>query len=237
MNQTSLERILQGQGFGSRKACRRLIHQGLVQVDAAVVTDPSALYAAEGLAIDVEGERWVTRSKVYVALHKPSAYECSRQSSHHDSVFALLPAYSAARGVQPAGRLDQDATGLLLLSDDGPFIHQVTSPKRHVEKTYVVTCESPVTDALVATLLQGVQPRAEPTPLAALRCSIVDERRLELVIAQGKYHQVKRMMAAAENRCVSLHRPALGTLTLAGLGLEEPGSWRLLSEDEAAALR
>jgi 16S rRNA pseudouridine516 synthase len=133
------------------------------------------------------------------------------------------------------GRLDHDTTGLLLLSDDGAFIHAQSSPKRHVPKLYVATTHDPVTAGLVERLLAGVQLHDEPAPLAAQSCRALDEHRLEIVLEQGKYHQVKRMLAAAGNHCSALERVAIGGLTLASLGLKE-GEWCYLNEEQLALL-
>ena len=133
------------------------------------------------------------------------------------------------------GRLDHDTTGLLLMSDDGPFIHQQSSPKRHIPKIYVATTHDPVTPELVAELLAGVKLHDEPAPLAAVSCRLVDTHRLEIVLEQGKYHQVKRMLAAAGNHCVALHRAQIGGLKLDVLGLAE-GEWCYLDEAQLAVL-
>jgi 16S rRNA pseudouridine516 synthase len=150
-------------------------------------------------------------------------------------VLTLLPEQFTWREVQPVGRLDHDTTGLLLMSDDGPFIHAQSSPKRHVPKVYQATTAEPVTDALVAQMLSGVQLHDEPAPLAALVCEKKGEHQLEIVLEQGKYHQVKRMLAAAGNHCSALHRSAIGGLQLADLGLEE-GEWCYLEEAQLGLL-
>jgi 16S rRNA pseudouridine516 synthase len=121
------------------------------------------------------------------------------------------------------------------MSDDGPFIHAQSSPKRHVPKVYLATTAEPVTDALVAQLLAGVQLHDEPAPLAAVTCIKRGEHQLEIVLEQGKYHQVKRMLAAAGNHCAALHRSAIGQLELASLGIGE-GEWCYLTPEQLALL-
>jgi 16S rRNA pseudouridine516 synthase len=125
---------------------------------------------------------------------------------------------------------------MLLMSDDGPFIHAQSSPKRHIPKVYVATTHDPVTPELVAQLLGGVQLHDEPAPLAAQTCRMLDDHRLEIVLEQGKYHQVKRMLAAAGNHCSALTRVAIGELTLAALELEE-GEWTYLDAEQLALLK
>lgn len=235
----SIERILQSQGFGSRKGCRALVEAGLVAVAGRPCRDPSAsIVPAAGLVLTVEGVDWPWRDKLYLALNKPADVECSHQPQHHRSVFSLLPPHMVARGVQCAGRLDADTTGLLLLSDDGAWLHALAAPRRHVPKTYRVTTKHAVEPGLVAALLAGVQLRDEPTPVAALACEQVDSHLLSLTLDQGKYHQVKRMVAAAGNRVEALHRDAVGGIRLGEGGLADlaEGAWRELDADALALL-
>jgi 16S rRNA pseudouridine516 synthase len=235
MSKLSLDRILQSQGFGTRKYCRALIEDGDVAIGGQVQDNYKATIETEGLVLEVFGEEWIYREHLYIALYKPSDYECSRKPSHHPGVLTLLPEQFTWREVQPVGRLDHDTTGMLLMSDDGPFIHAQSSPKRHVPKVYQATTAEPVTEELVAQLLAGVQLHDEPAPLAAVTCIKRGENQLEIVLEQGKYHQVKRMLAAAGNHCTALHRSAIGQLQLNSLGLHE-GEWCYLNPDQLALL-
>jgi len=235
MSKLSLDRILQSQGFGTRKYCRALIDDGEVSINGVVQTGYRASLDTDGLAFTIFDEEWIYREHVYIALYKPANFECSRKPSHHPGVLTLLPEQFTWRDVQPVGRLDHDTTGMLLMSDDGPFIHAQSSPKRHVPKLYEATTQEPVTDALVAALLAGVQLHDEPAPLAAVSCVQKGDNVLEIVLEQGKYHQVKRMLAAAGNHCSALHRSAIGGLTLASLGLEV-GEWCYLTPEQLALL-
>ena len=235
MSKLTLDRILQSQGFGSRKWCRQLIADGEVAVAGTIVTDYRAAPETAGLVFSVFGETWEFREHVYAAINKPGNIECSRKPSHHPGVLTLLPEQFAWRDVQPVGRLDHDTTGLLLLSDDGAFIHAQSSPKRHIPKLYVATTAEPVSGELIERLLSGVQLHDEPAPLAALSCRRIDERRIEIVLEQGKYHQVKRMLVAAGNHCAALQRTAIGRLRLEALELEE-GEWCYLDDEQLALL-
>jgi len=223
MSKKTLDRILQGQGFGTRNNCRDLIRAGEVRVQGEAIRDPAASLETEGLEFEVFGEAWAYRAHVYIALNKPPGYECSRKPSHHPGVLTLLPEQFIWRDVQPVGRLDHDTTGLLLLSDDGAFIHAQSSPKRHVPKIYVATTHDPVTSELLAHLRAGVQLDDEPAPLTA-QVQQLDTHCLEVILEQGKYHQVKRMLVAAGNHCVALCRVAIGGLRLDALNLDE-GKW------------
>jgi 16S rRNA pseudouridine516 synthase len=235
MSKHTLERILQSQGFGTRKFCTRLVEEGEVSINGEVLTDTRLYLETEGLTFSIYGEEWLFHEHLYIALHKPVDYECSRKPSHHPGVLSLLPEQFAARDVQPVGRLDHDTTGLLLMSDDGAFIHAQSSPKRHVPKVYVATTHEAVTPQLVAQLLKGVKLEDESVPLAAVVCRQLDAHRLEIVLEQGKYHQVKRMLVAAGNHCTALSRTQIGALTLADIGLN-PGEWCYLSASQLALL-
>lgn len=216
--------------MGTRRSCVARIKAGEVSVNGTLCLNPDAQFDSRNLQFSLGGETWLYREKVYLALHKPTGYECSHQPMHHPSVFSLLPAPLRERGVQCVGRLDQDTTGLLLMTDDGGFIHRATSPNRHIGKVYVVKCKHPVDDAQIAQLLAGVTLRDAPEPVAALACTRIATDTVQMTIAEGKYHQVKRMLAAVGNRVISLHRVAIGNYELPGDLL--PGAWRWMSEDD-----
>ena len=229
-----LERLLRSQGFGSRPDCRALVRQGLVSIGGEVCADPYVDIVPDGLDFVVDGVVWRYRDKVYLAMHKPAGYECSHQPRHHPSIYELLPRPLLTRDVQSVGRLDEDTTGLLLFSDDGQFIHTYTSPRKHVPKVYCVTTKHPVDHQQVAALLAGVQLHDEPTPVVAIACRQTAECTLELTITEGKYHLVKRMIAAVSNRVEALHRSAVGGLVLPADLLV--GQWQYLEADQTAAL-
>ncbi len=229
-----LERILFSQGFGSRRQCRALIADGRVALQGAICTDPATEIDAPD-AFEVDGERWRYREKAYLAMHKPPGYECSRDPQHHLSVFALLPPQLAERGVQCVGRLDQDTTGLLLLSDDGAFVHALTSPKKKVPKVYVATTKHPLDDTQLAALREGVLLHGETQPSAAVSADRRGDHLLELCVLEGKYHQVKRMVAASGNRVDKLHRERIGGYALPDTLAE--GQWIWLDEADLAQIR
>ena len=236
MAKLSLDRILQSQGFGTRKWCRQLIEEGEVQIAGEIVRDPRASFDTDGLQFTLFDEDWRFHEHVYIALNKPSNIECSRKPSHHPGVMSLLPEQFSWRDVQAIGRLDHDTTGLLLLTDDGAFNHAMSSPKRHISKTYLATTQDPVTASLIDNLLSGVKLHDEPAPLAATLCRQVAEFQLEIILEQGKYHQVKRMLAAADNHCSALERIAIGDLTLPSLSLAL-GEWCFLTDEQRDLLR
>jgi 16S rRNA pseudouridine516 synthase len=207
-----------------------------VRIAGEVIDDPGVLIATTALEFEVAGQRWPYCDKALILLHKPAGYECSMKPGRHPSVMSLLPAPLRQRGVQPVGRLDADTTGVLILTDDGPLNHRLTSPKHHVSKVYEVTCKHAPAQALVPALLAGVLLDDDPTtPVRAAACEATGEHTLRLTLTEGRYHQVKRMVAAAGNRCEALHRSAFGPWTLpAGLA---PGAWQWLPVGAAQQLQ
>ena len=244
-----LQDILYSQGFGTRRVCAGLVQQGWVQVYTSKeglapepCTDAAADFVADGLRFRVQGVEWAYHEKAYVMLHKPAGSECSQKPSTYPSIYTFLvpplrqrPVKSAIQGVQAVGRLDQDTTGLLLLSDDGQFIHRMSSPKKHVSKVYEVTVKHPLEASQAQRLLAGVVLDDDPKPVRAAACDIGGPLHLRLTLTDGKYHQVKRMLAAVGNRVEGLHRSRIGGLELpSDLA---PGAWRWLSAADLELLR
>jgi len=242
-----LQEILYTQGFGTRRVCAGLIQQGHVQVYAgaspqpAACLDAAAEFDTEGLRFRVQGVDWPYAERAYLVLNKPAATECSQKPSTYPSIYTLLPSplrmrpqKAAVQGVQAVGRLDQDTTGMLLLTDDGKFIHRMSSPRHHVPKVYEVRVKHALDERQVGKLLAGVVLDDDPKPVRAAACEALGSLDLRLTLTEGKYHQVKRMLAAVGNRVEGLHRSQIGGLRLpADLA---PGQWRWLSEADLALI-
>ncbi|ANF82003.1 16S rRNA pseudouridine(516) synthase [Acinetobacter sp. NCu2D-2] len=222
-----LEKMLQSQGFGSRKHCQQLIKNGLVTIHGEIMDNPKTKLDLNGLEYTVHGHRYQYREKVYIALNKPQGYECSHQATHHFSVFDLFDDVLLNRNIQCVGRLDQDTTGLLLLTDDGQFLQALTHPKKHVAKVYQMDLADAVTDEQIQQLTKGVELRNEDGVFAATDVQRLDTHTLHMTIHQGVYHQVKRMLAAVGNKVERLHRAQIGTLQLNDLA---EGEWIFLNE-------
>ena len=239
-----LSELLYSQGFGTRRLCAGLIENGLVTVRGEVLSEPATEIDVSTwpVAYTVQGQSWEYQQRAYVMLNKPAGYECSHRPGAWPSVYTLLPAPLRQRptpgkvqGVQAVGRLDQDTTGLLLLSDDGAFIHRMNSPRHHVPKVYEVTTKHPLDERQITRLKSGVVLDDDPKPVAAADAQALGEHHLQLTLTEGKYHQVKRMVAAVGNRVEALHRSRIGGLALpADLA---PGEWRWLCQDELASLK
>lgn len=238
--QLSITDILFSQGFGTRRVCAGLVQQGHVRVAGELVRDTATVFDTDDLLFEVQGHAWRYQHMAYVVLHKPAGYECSQKPGMYPSIYSLLPGPLRMRGgkmgmLQAVGRLDQDTTGLLLLSDDGAFIHKLTSPRHHVPKVYEVTTKHPLDERQLAHLLEGVVLDDDPRPVRASAVEQVASHHLRLTLTQGKYHQVKRMLAAVSNRVEGLHRSSIGGLQLDASVPE--GRWRWLTAAEVLALR
>lgn len=229
-----LERILRAQGFGSRAECRALIACERVAIDGTVFADPLQDLSPEGLVLVVDDVAWRVRTNVYLAMNKPENCECSHKPRYYPSVYSLLPRPLVNRNTQAVGRLDEDTTGLLVLSDDGQFIHRCTSPKKVVPKVYHVTTRHPLDEEQVGRLLAGVVLNDDPVPVLAAACDIMAPTLLRLTITEGKYHQVKRMVAAVGNRVEKLHRQSIGLYSLPDD--LAPGQWCWLEAPDIAAV-
>lgn len=230
----TLEKHLARLGLGSRKECRALIRMGLVEIDGELPEDPQALYDSLPPAITVNGETVDTSTKLFVMLHKPAGVECSHQPQHHASVFSLLPERWLAMDLRCVGRLDVDTTGLLLLSNQGDFVHLVESPRKGLGKTYVASLADPLSLEAQEKLRAGVELRQEKGLFRALELEMRDDGKVAITVGEGVYHQVKRMFAAVGNRVEGLHRGSIGTVSL-DQGLA-PGEWRFLRDEELLAL-
>lgn len=229
-----LEKMLQSQGFGSRKHCQQLIKNGVVKVDNQSIDLPKYKVDIHQLKFSVHGQEYQYREKVYIALNKPKNYECSHQATHHFSVFDFFDDILMNRGIQCVGRLDQDTTGLILLTDDGQFLQALTHPKKHVPKVYKIDAIDVVTQEHVQQLELGVELRNESGVFAATEVQKISEHALVMTIHQGVYHQVKRMIAAVGNKVETLHRQQVGQLRLETLA---EGEWIYLNESQIAAAR
>ena len=226
-----LDKRLSAAGY-SRKEAAVLIRAGRVKADSAVVTVPETkLPGAAVLTVDGIPLR---EGFLYIMLHKRAGVVTSTEDPWERTVLDLLPEELRRRGVFPVGRLDKDVTGLVLLTDDGPLGHRLTSPRHHVDKVYQVTVDGVLTKedeaALTAGLVLGDGLRCLPARLERTGRGNV----ALLTLREGKYHQVKRMMACLGKPVTALKRLAMGPLTLDER--LKPGEWRLLTKEEVAKL-
>ncbi|MEJ2622192.1 MAG: 16S rRNA pseudouridine(516) synthase RsuA [Candidatus Thiodiazotropha sp.] len=213
----------------SRSQSRQMIRVGRVSVDGLVVAQPA--YQVEHSAqIRLDERLLESPLPRYYMVNKPAGVVCATQDPSHRTILDLLD-LARPETLHIAGRLDIDATGLVLITDDGQWSHRITSPVRRCDKTYLVALKYPLEEAQAAAIRQGITLRSESKPTRPAVLQMVDETHLRLTITEGKYHQVKRMFAAVGNRVVGLHRQSIGSLIL-----DEnlsAGQYRALTQVEA----
>ena len=228
-----LIRLIANLGYGSQRDVKAMLRDGRVTLaDGTPLTEQSKAAHDD---IRVDGEPLDPPQGVVLMLNKPVGYTCST-SDPGRIVYELLPPRFMRRNpiVAPVGRLDRDTTGLLLLTDDGPLLHRLTSPKHHVPKTYDVTLARPLDGREAELFASGTLIlRSETTPLLPAKLEPTGPQTARLTITEGRYHQVKRMFAATGNHVEKLHRAGIGGLALGDL---PEGEWRVLRADEVAAL-
>lgn len=217
----------------SRKDCKKILHAGEVTVNGEVVKDSSLHIDEVGDDIEWAGEPLsVAMGNRYLLLYKPEGFECTLKPKEWPIVTDLIDVPQLG-SLRIAGRLDVDTTGALLLSDDGGFLHRVTSPKHHVAKVYELSLAEPMTEAQQAFAIQelakGIMLEDEYDKTKPAELSFSDATHAKLVLTEGKYHQVKRMMGYFGNKVIELHRASIGNITLAGL---EKGESRFLTAEE-----
>ncbi|MGL4964583.1 MAG: pseudouridine synthase [Inquilinus sp.] len=226
-----LVRHLANLGYGSRKQVEGMLRDGRVTDAGGVPLGPEA--QPEHEAIRVDGQPLDPPPGAVLMLHKPAGYTCST-SDPGRVVYELLPPRFRLRNpiIAPVGRLDRDTTGLLLLTDDGPLLHRIISPKSRIPKVYDAMLAHDLTGEEAAVFAAGtLMLRSETTPLESAVLEALGPRRARLTVTEGRYHQVRRMFAAVGNHVEALHRTAIG-----GLGLDDlaEGKWRLLVPAEVA---
>jgi len=234
-----LDRWLTTLGTGSRSEVKQWIRGGQVAVDGRIVSDPALSFDPEAAQPALRGKPLDGRIMRHVVMHKPAGVLTAARDPKQPTVMDLLPAEYRSMGCMPVGRLDKDTTGILLFTCDGELNHRLLSPGRHVEKCYRAVAAGRMDAEDIAFFARGIRLddfEAQPARLEILGTAEEPETTLaEVTITEGKYHQVKRMFAAAGHEVLKLHRRSFGPLEL-DADLPE-GAWRELTEDELRALR
>ena len=215
----------------TRSQAGKVIRQGLVTVDQQLCKQPATQVKATQ-QIELDGELLQIIGLRYFVMHKPAGYVCSTDDPDHNTIFALMDEPMQSR-LHTVGRLDLDTTGLLLITDDGQWSHQISSPKHECAKTYRAWLADPVDASAIALFEAGVMLNGEKHPTKPAQLEIVTPQECLLTIHEGRYHQVKRMFAAIGNKVVKLHREQIGSFKL-GDDLAE-GEYRELTAAGAAA--
>lgn len=227
-----LDRLLSSRGYCTRSTARKYLKECDVRERGVRVTKEDQ--KVDGDAITIDGEP-ADPGQITVMLHKPIGVICSHDEGEGSLVYDLLPERWQQRNpvVTTVGRLDKETSGLLIVTDDGTLVHRLTSPKKHVAKTYLATLERPLRGDEAQAFASGtLMLNGDDKPLLPATLDVVDDRTARLTIVEGRYHQVRRMFAAVGNRVVTLHRERVGDLTLGDLA---PGAWRTLTPDDLAA--
>lgn len=207
------------------KQKRILVNGHIIKVGSHKVTDQDEVLL-DGMPVEMN-------TGVYLMMNKPANYLCANDDSQHALVFDLIQE-SMHHALHTVGRLDLDTTGLLLITDDGQWSHQLTSPKRHMPKTYRVWLDEPLIENAERLCEQGMLLRSETKPTLPATLERIDDTEVLLTITEGRYHQVKRMFAAMGNRVVKLHRQRIGPIVLdAQLA---SGEYRSLTQQEIEML-
>ena len=234
-----LDKYISAAGLLSRKECALAVKRGRIAVGGAVAKKAD-MQVGDGDLVTLDGTPVVYREFTYIMMHKPQGVVSATDDPGERTVLDLLPENLQRLNLFPCGRLDKNTTGFVLLTSDGVLSHRVLAPKRHAEKIYRFTVKFPLSEDDVKTLEGGVvlsaDSYAEEWKTAPCRV-IADENRLggEIVLTEGKYHQIKRMMEAVHNQITSLAR-----VSFCGIDLDptlKPGEWRYLTEEEEAQLK
>ena len=232
-----LDKLLASTGRWSRAEVKRLVREGRVLADGRVAASAQEKYDAETVRFTVDGEPLQVREYAYVMLHKPAGVLSATEDGRGKTVLDLLPEPYRKRGLFPVGRLDKDTEGLLLLTDDGALAHALLSPKKHVDKVYFTRVEGTLTEedcaAFAAGMVLGDGLECLPAGLEILSAGAESEALVTL--REGKFHQIKRMLAARGKPVRYLKRLSMGSLSL-----DEalaPGEWRELTETEVENLK
>lgn len=226
-----LDALLSRYGYCSRREAAGWIKRHAITTQGTACSSPTDKVTAEHVLID--GEPVEFPDGLYVALHKPLAHTCSHDDQEGDLIYDLLPFQWRHRNpaVSSVGRLDKETSGLILITDDGKFIHRMTSPKHHVPKVYDLTTEADIPAEAIPLFASGtLELEGENKVCAPAELEILSPRHAKLTLTEGKYHQVRRMMAHVNAPVVTLCRTGIGKLQLEEMNLE-PGEWTPINPD------
>lgn len=224
-----LDKLLTDTGHWSRKEAKALIRKGEVSVNGAVVKQADAKISTENLSLQVGGQPVTWQKYTYIMLHKPAGILTATEDRRQPTVLDLLPEALRRQGLSPVGRLDKDTEGLLLLTNDGRLTHQLLSPKYHVDKVYYARTEGTVDEADIQAFAEGMT-LGDGTVCRSAGLKALGPGECLVTLREGKFHQVKRMLAARGKPVVYLKRLSMGTLIL-DKNLEK-GAFRPLTEEE-----
>ena len=222
----------------SRAEAKKAIQKSQVTVNGFVKKDAGFQVVPETTFVELNGEPLQFKRYCYIILNKPKGYISATKDKKHPTIMDLLDDWCIRRNMFPVGRLDKDTTGLLLITDDGGLAHDMTSPRRHVEKIYQAQIDKPITQSDIRAFKEGMRFKdfvSELTKLEHLSRISLNRYLVQVTLTEGKYHQVKRMFNARGKEVLELKRITFGKLILPE-NLPE-GRWRELSRDELKSLK
>ena len=235
MGMERMDKLLATTGLWSRKEVKEMVRRGRVKVNGTVVAKAEDKADPEQDEIRVDGQVVDCAPFVYIMMNKPDGLLSATTDKRQKTVIDLLPEHLRKRGLFPVGRLDKDTVGLLLLTDDGPLGHELLSPKKHVDKLYHACVDGKVDESDVEALAQGLVLEDGLHCLPAGLEPVGDGSECLVTLREGKYHQVKRMLASRGKPVTALKRLSMGSLVLDEALL--PGEWRFLTKEETAQLK
>jgi 16S rRNA pseudouridine516 synthase len=232
-----IDKLLANMGFGTRKEVKQLLKTGSVRVEEEVVKDPKTQVDPENQVVTVNGDPVEYKEFIYLMMNKPQGVISATEDKNDQTVIDLLELEDSIFNPFPVGRLDKDTEGLLLITNDGQLSHQLLSPKKHVPKTYYAHINDVVTEEDVKAFKQGVELDdgyvTKPGSLTILEAGSTSK--IELIITEGKFHQVKRMFEAVGKKVTYLKRIKMGPLPLDET--LELGEYRDLTDEEIELLK
>ena len=229
-----IDKFISEQTGVSRTDAKTLIKKGCIAVNGTAVRSADTKLDPDKDTVSVNGRQISYRKNLYIMLNKPDGIVCATRDGLSSTVLELLPESLRRKGLFPAGRLDKDTEGFVFITDDGALAHKMLSPKNHVEKEYIVTLEHPAEERYIDIFASGMTIDGDEQCLPARLTLTENAHIVRLVLHEGKYHQVKRMMQAVGNKVTHLKRERIGGITL------DPklssGECREITQDELSTL-
>ena len=223
-----IDKIISSQGKYSRSEIKKLASQGRIKINDNIVKKVNEKIDIETSTIYIDNEKLDFKRNIYLILNKPKGYISASEDRSQKTVLDLIPEKYFRKGLFPAGRLDKDTTGMMIITDDGEFAHNILAPRKHIEKTYRVQIDIDITEEMKEKFKQGIILKDHVCCPATI---VVEDKNTALImITEGKYHQIKRMFGCFGAKVVRLHRISMGGLQLPS-DLEE-GQCRELTKEE-----
>ena len=227
-----IDKIIASQGTYSRSEVKKLIQQKKIKINGETITSPNIKIDADTAEITINNEPLKIKEHIYLMLNKPEGYVSATKDNKDKTVLDLIPEEYKNREIFPAGRLDKNTTGLMILTDDGQMAHNILAPKKHISKKYEVTIDIPVTEEMKKGFKEGIELIDGKCKTSEM--TITGEHTAEVILTEGRYHQIKRMFGCYGAKVTKLHRTQMGKLELpTNLA---PGKARELTPEELEKL-